>query len=143
MALLNESVQTQLRTILDDLPGAVELGLYRGPEGEAGEVMAALMGELVALGPRLSLRMLSEPVAVEPGRDSAFGAEGPILTVSPAGAKDARVRFLGVTGGHEFGSLVSAIQHAAAGTPELESATVEQLKSLGHRVHIQVFTTPT
>jgi alkyl hydroperoxide reductase subunit AhpF len=143
LALLNDSVRTQLRPLLDELPAVVELALYPGPEADAAEVMTALMGEMVELSRNLRLKALAEAPPVEPGRDSAFGLEGPILTVAAAGAAEARVRFLGVTGGHEFGSLVAAVQHAASGQPELAAATVDALGGLGHRVHIQVFSTPT
>lgn len=143
MALLNDSVRTQLRPLFEALPRDVELGLYRGPDGEAGELMAGLLSEMAELGPRLRLKDLTEPPAVEPGREAVRTVEGPVLSLGAADAGEARVRFLGVTGGHEFGALVAAIQHAAAGTTDLKAQTVDALSGLGHRVHIQVFTTPT
>ena len=144
MVLLNDDVKQRLGALLDELAGPVELALYSGPEGEAGEIMRTLMEEVVACGPgKLSLRPLADAPAVEPGRESAFAAEGPILTVAPAGATEARMRFLGVTGGHEFGAFVAAIQHAAADATDVSGGTVTALGGLGHRVHIQVFTTPT
>ncbi len=143
MALLNETVRNQLRPMLEGLPRDVELHLYRGPDAEAGDLMAALLSEMVEVGPRLRLVEVAQAPEVEPGRQSAAQLEGPVLSVAAAGEPDSRVRFLGITGGHEFGALIAAIQHAAAGSAELKPKSVESLSGLGHRVHIQVFTTPT
>lgn len=144
MALLNDDVRGRLGGLLQALPAPVALALYGGADAEAAELVETLLGEVVALSPAtVSLRLVAEPPPVEPGRKSAFAAEGPILTVASASAEEARMRFLGVPGGHEFGSLVAAIEHASAGRTELQAATLEALGALGHRVHIQVFTTPT
>jgi len=148
IALLNDTVRGQLKPMLDGLADDVELALYAPPGDaaiapEASEVMAALVGEMAELSPRLHATTLAQAPEVEPGRASGFAPEGPILVVRRTGSGEERVRFLGVAGGHEFASLIAAVQNTASGTTELKAASVEALAGLGHRVHIQVFTTPT
>lgn len=132
--------------MLDALPSDVELALYTPAgdgAGEASEVMTALVGEMAEISSRLKVASMADAPAVEPGRAGDFEPEGPILLVRQPGSGDDGVRFLGITGGHEFGALVAAIQSAASGTSELKAKSLEALAGLGHRVHIQVFTTPT
>jgi alkyl hydroperoxide reductase subunit AhpF len=141
--LLNEQVRGQLRSMLADLRQDVELRLHPGPEGEASDVMRQLVEELAEVSRRLVPVAVPEAPVVEPGRESDAEVEGPVLLVAPGGAEEARVRFLGVTAGHEFGALVAAIRHAGEGATELSAPSVERLGAIEHRVHVQVFTTPT
>ena len=143
MALLMEEVRGQIRDMLADLPRSVELRLYAGPDGEASEVMRQLVDELGEVSPRLVPQAVAEAPVVEPGRPSDAEVEGPVLTLGVPGEAHSGVRFLGVTAGHEFGALIAAIRHVGHGTTDLKPQSVDKLRGLGHRVHIQVFTTPT
>ncbi|HIC95104.1 TPA: glutaredoxin [Candidatus Bipolaricaulota bacterium] len=67
----------------------------------------------------------------------------PAIAVVGPGEKDYGVRFYGVPGGYEFGSLIEAIKAVAAGESGLTSQTKEALKGLKRPVHLQVFVTLT
>lgn len=129
--------------MFEDLPRDVELRLYAGPPGEAGDVMRQLTQEMAEVSPRLRPVDVVETPAVEPGRSPVAAVEGPILTVAAVGEDEARVRFLGVTAGHEFGALIAAIRHSAFATTDLSGPALNKLAGMRHRVHVQVFTTPT
>lgn len=143
LPLLGQDVRDKLGQFYADLQHDVDLRFYPGPEGEASDVMRQLVNEMAEVSPRLKVSDLEQAPAIEPGRNSDATAEGPVLEVAPAGAAEARVRFLGVASGHEFGALVGAIRNAALGTTDITPGGRERLAGLRHPVHIQVFTTPT
>lgn len=143
MPILGADVRDKLAELFSDLAGDVDLRLYGGPQGEAGEVMRALLGEMAEVSPHLHVVDVADAPEVEPGRQTDAQAEGPILSVAARGDDTSRVRFLGVTSGHEFGSLVAAVRQVARGATDLKAATVEALGTLRHPIHVQVFSTPT
>ncbi len=142
MNLLNDSVRGQLRQALGDLPGAVELELHAPGADEASEVMRSLLGEMVETLPALRVRDAVEVPVLEPGHDTGVAIEGPVLTVRRSGEAGSGVRFVGMTVGLEFASLVEAIRQAGTGQSALGRGTREALSALEAPVHIQVFTTP-
>lgn len=143
MALLNEQIRGEIHSALGTLPRPVELVFHPGPAGEPQEFMRGLLTELTEVVPELHLVEEAAAPTVEPGHDSGMPVEGPILVVRPAGTSFSGVRFLGVTAGLEFGSLIEAIKDVAGGEPHVEKETQAVLGALAHPVHVQVFTTPT
>lgn len=143
MAILAQDIRDKLAGFFGDMPGDVDLRLFSGPQEDAAEVMRQLLAEMAEVSARLRVQTLAAAPVIEPGRNADAQAEGPVLEVAPGGSNEARVRFLGVAAGHEFGSLVGAIRNASLGTTDLSAGAVERLKAVRHPVHIQVFTTPT
>ena len=143
MALLNDNVRAELREILGGLSHSVELDLHPAGDDQATEVMRTLLGELSETVPALVVRERTDPPVVEPGHDTGMPLEGPILRVRAADGTGGEVRFLGMTVGLEFATLVEAIRQAADGGTRLSPATIQELATLNGPVHIQVFTTPT
>ncbi|MCL6597018.1 MAG: thioredoxin family protein [Firmicutes bacterium] len=142
MALLNDGVRSQIRDILGAMPRPVELNLYRPDEGEASDLMTGLLAELAEIVPALRVRHSDAAPTLEPGHDTGMPIEGPILTVDPADRPTGTVRFLGLTVGLEFASLIEAIRQAGQGGSRLSPQTLAELGALERPVHIQVFTTP-
>ena len=143
MALLNESVRTQLAEILGEMPQTVSLVLYPGPDEEAADLMRSLLGEIADTVPKLRLEERTEAPELEPGHDTGLPLEGPITQLKTESGVLSGARFLGIPGGMEFGTLVEAIRMTASGASELSHETLETLSELKSPVHIQVFTTPT
>ena len=57
--------------------------------------------------------------------------------------KDYGIKFYGIPGGYEFGSLVEAVKLVSTGENDLQPETERFLDSLEKDVHLQVFVTPT
>ena len=142
MAYLNDDVRGQLRDILGHMPQAVSLEFHPVDGREATDVMRSLLGELQETVPAIHVTDGTVAPTLEPGHDTGMPLEGPILTVRPSDGRGGGVRFLGMTVGLEFASLVEAIRQAGDGTSRLSAATVAGLDGLEGPVHIQVFTTP-
>jgi glutaredoxin-like protein len=140
MALLNESVRQQLREILGQVR-PVDLELYGAGDDEATTTMRTLLAELAETVPGLTVNEPVDVPALEPGHDTGMPMEGPVLVVRGLGR--GAVRFVGMTVGLEFSTLVEAIRQAGGGPTTLSPATVRALEALDGPVHIQVFTTPT
>jgi hypothetical protein len=121
----------------------VDLVLYPGPEGEVADLMRQLLQEMEEVVPRLHLVETQDAPELEPGHGSGMPIEGPILTLRPTGGNAYGARFLGMTAGLEFGTLVETIKNVSHGQTGLSAETLQALEGLGHPVHIQVFTTPT
>ncbi len=58
------------------------------------------------------------------------------------GSMPYKIRFYGIPAGHEFGALIGGIIDASKGNINLPKDIIEDIKSIGSPVHIQVFTTP-
>lgn len=57
--------------------------------------------------------------------------------------KDYGIKFYGIPGGYEFGSLVEAVKLVSTGENDLQPETKSFLDTLEKDVHLQVFVTPT
>ena len=143
MALLNDQIRGEVRKILGGLAIPVELVFHHGPPGEPAEFMESLLTELSEVVPTLKVSEAKGAPVVEPHHDEGMPVEGPVLVVRAEGSDASGIRFLGVTAGLEFGSLIETIRDVGEGRHHLEPETIQVLESLTHPVHIQVFTTPT
>jgi alkyl hydroperoxide reductase subunit F len=115
--MLDTKLKTQLKGYLERVTLPVEI-VASLDDGEPSRRMAALLAEIVALSPLLTL---SER------RDGAERA--PSFSVGRAG-QPAGVRFAGIPLGHEFTSLVLALLQVGGHPPRVESDVLDQIRAL-------------
>ncbi len=131
MGLIAHSDQTKLRELFaDQLAGEVRVRLRI----HAGECSLCAQAEVVlretsALSDRLTL-------VTEKGQD-------PLPEIRLEGGARGEVRFVGLPSGYEFPTFIDSIIDVSRGQTSLSADTLARLAALRHRVHIQVFTTPT
>lgn len=145
MALIDDAVAGELRKAFSALVHPVRLAVVsqdarsEAEEAGAGEVRQ-LVDELAALDGRLSLEVVA---GVESERARELGLERAPAIAVLGEAVDHGVRFYGLPGGYEFGTLVEAVLDVSRGESGLAAPTREALAGLGRDVRIRVFSTPT
>jgi glutaredoxin-like protein len=140
MAIINPSVVEEATRFLAELAGPVRLVVFTHPEAEHSAETRQLVEEVAALSERITVEVFDLQADPDKAAELAIDKAPAIAII---GAQDYGVRFYGVPAGYEFTSLMVGIRAVAAGTPELEEATLEALAGLETPVHIQVFVTPT
>jgi alkyl hydroperoxide reductase subunit AhpF len=142
MAILTERDRTVVRTELAKLEGPVKLTVFTTQLGATPYALDTerLVREVADCSDRVAVEILN--LHIDRARAEAYGVDRvPAIVVE--GARDYGIRFFGIPMGYEFTNLIDALVVASSGKPGLSAATLERLASLGERVHIQVFTTPT
>jgi glutaredoxin-like protein len=141
MALLDDDITRNVKEMLADLPGTVTLTVFTDDQHcDYCKEIVQLVNEVAATSDSVSVQQF------EIHRDSEQ-AQALNIERAPAiailGARDYGLRFYGIPSGYEFSTLLHAIQRAASGQSELDSATKSYLASLSKPVDYQVFVTPT
>jgi glutaredoxin-like protein len=145
MALLNESIQKQVRQVFNQIKNPVRLLVFTQGEGGALECQMChdnrqLIEEVAALSDQVSVEVYDfvgdAKIAEQYGVDKI-----PALVI--AGDKDYGVRFYGIPSGYEFSSLIEGIVAVGKRQPSLSKQTLGEIQRLNKPVHIQVFVTPT
>ena len=113
--MLDDSLKNQLATYLERVTQPIEL-VASLDDSDASREMRALLDEIVALSPRITL--------VE-GRDERT----PSFAIRRAGGA-IDLRFAGIPLGHEFTSLVLALLQAGGHPPKVSAEVIEQVKAL-------------
>ena len=150
MAILGEHVQQQLRErFAERLTGEVEVRLYLKP-GSGRLILPTGMGcptcddaRQLAEGVRdcAPEKIKLEVVDVSQGENGAV-EEVPTLTVGTAG-EEHRIRFMGLTSGHEFATVVDAIERVSRAEVGLSERSLDRLSALEGSLEVMVFATPT
>ena len=150
MAILGPQVQEQLRQrFAERLEGQVELKLYIKP-GSGRLILPSGLGCATCDDARQLAEGLRDAApekisldAVDVTTSDAAGIEDvPTLTVGAAG-EDHRIRFMGLTAGYEFATVVDAIERVSRQEPGLSEKTLERLGGLEDELEVMVFATPT
>jgi glutaredoxin-like protein len=141
MALLNEQIRNEVRTMLADLDKPVTFKMFtQAFECQYCKETRELVEEVAALSDKLSVEVYDfeqdKPVADELGIDK-------IPAVAVVGAKDYGIRLYGIPAGYEFGTLIEDIKLVAEGSSGLAPDTKKMVAKLTKPVRIQVFITPT
>ena len=146
MALIDDAVAGELRKAFAALVHPVRLAVFSdgaasGAGTEDADEVRQLVAELAALDPRLTVEAHGAELEGESARE--LGIErGPAIAV--LGERiDHGVRFYGLPGGYEFGTLVEAVLDVSRGDSGLAAETREALAALESGVRIRVFSTPT
>jgi glutaredoxin-like protein len=141
MALLNDKIRSDVRTILTEVKNPVTFKVFtQAFECQYCVETRELVEEVAALSDQLSVEVYDFE------KDSAVAeAHGidKIPAVAIVGAKDYGVRLYGIPSGYEFGTLIEDIKLVSSGDSGLTPATREMVAKLTRPVRIQVFTTPT
>ena len=114
--MLDDNIRNQLSAYLEKLREPVELAASLDGSAAAGE-MRALLAEIAALSPKVSLR------------EDGEAERRPSFSVGRPGEAH-RIRFAGLPMGHEFASLVLALLQAGGHPPKIDDAQAERIRSL-------------
>jgi len=143
MAILTERDRTAVTEELGKLAGPVTLvvfGQQLGPGSEYSAETERLVREVAECSDKVSVEIYN--LHIDREKAAGYGIDrAPAIVVE--GARDYGIRFFGIPAGYEFTNLIDGMQVAASGEPKLSPETLERLRGLTERVHIQVFTTPT
>jgi alkyl hydroperoxide reductase subunit F len=134
---LPDEVATQARQQFERLQEPVRLLFFTQPHacGACAE-QRELLEALVALSDKLTLEV--HPLDSTPATDHGID-KAPATVVR--GETDPGIRFYGLTGGYEFGSLLEAIQLVSHGTAGLEPALATLAAAIRTPIHIEVLVT--
>jgi alkyl hydroperoxide reductase subunit F len=124
--MLDQNLKTQLEGYLARLTADVEIRA-RADDGESSREMLALLADIVALSPRVSLVVDRDG----PGRVPSFGIASP--------GTPARVFFAGLPMGHEFTSLVLALLQVGGYPPKAEAAILDEARRLPGSFEFETF----
>jgi glutaredoxin-like protein len=145
MALLNTSLRTQLRNLLDALPRPVTLLVFGGVACDTCGEAREFVEELASISEG-KVRIEVHDLDVNPPEARLYRIDkAPALVVlgDETGRRDFGIRFYGSPAGYEFATLIEDIRMASRGTTDLLPATLEALSHLTAPLHLQVFVTPT
>jgi alkyl hydroperoxide reductase subunit F len=115
--MLDARLKTQLKGYLERVRLPVEIVALLD-DGDASQRMSALLHEIVALSPLLSLAERRDGVE-----------RSPSFSLNRAG-ETMGVRFAGIPLGHEFTSLVLALLQVGGHPPKVEDDVLEQIRAL-------------
>lgn len=139
---MSKEVRQEVREHLKDLPQPVRL-LYFTQKYACGACaeQARLLQELVALSDKLKLEV--RELVADAAIAKRYGIDKVPATALLAGDKDYGIRFYGLTGGYEFGSLLEAIRMISSGRSGLEPAVEAMVKRLMEPTHLEIMVTLT
>jgi glutaredoxin-like protein len=149
MSLLNESIQSQVRQMLEKIEAPVKLLMFTQGEGGALECdMCADTRQLITEIADLSdkLRVEIKDFVADANLAEVYKIDKiPAIVVLPdeAEPKDYGVRLFGIPAGYEFSTLIEDILMVGRREAGLSPQTMTELNRLDRPVHIQVFVTPT
>jgi alkyl hydroperoxide reductase subunit AhpF len=145
--LLSDSDRGQVKELLGTLPRPVRLILFTQTFGcETCADAHRLLKELADVSPQLLVEECN--LVLDKARAAAFGVERAPTTVVVAidaegNERDYGVRFVGLTAGYEFSSLIDAIVLVSSGESQLTDESRALLAAVQEPITIQVFVTPT
>ena len=145
MALLNASLQAELRNVFVALPYPVTLLVFVSAGCETCGETRELVDELASISEgkvQIEVRDLDAhpPEATLYRIDKAPGIA---VLGDVSGRRDFGIRFYGSPAGYEFATLIEDIRMVSRGTADLSPATMDALRHLSAPLHLQVFVTPT
>ena len=140
--LLGEEVAKQLRERVRALRRPVRLLFFTQQHacGACAE-QHKLLEELAALSPKLKLEV--RELVSDFAEAKRYAIDKVPATAVLAQDRDFGIRFYGLTGGYEFGSLVEAILMASGGESGLEPAVDALARRIAVPTHLEVMVTLT
>ncbi|MEA5097860.1 MAG: alkyl hydroperoxide reductase subunit F [Burkholderiaceae bacterium] len=124
--MLDANLQTQLKAHFEKLAQPVTVVASIDDSAKSGE-MLALLREIVALSPQLSLTERHDDTERKPSF-ALNRADGSV-----------QIRFAGIPLGHEFTSLVLALLQTGGYPPKAEPAVIEQIRALAGPLHFETY----
>lgn len=146
MAILEDKVREEVKNIFKDLKNPVNLIVFTrddtisvpGQECPTCKDNETLIKEVSELSDNISVKVYDIVKDDEKVKD--YGIDRVPVTIVQS-SKDFGIRLYGVPAGHEFATLLNAIQIVSKSSSELSAQTIEKLKAISKPVHIQVFVT--
>jgi alkyl hydroperoxide reductase subunit AhpF len=147
MSLLSDSDRQELTALFAGLTRPVRVVLFTQTFGcETCTDARRILDELAELTPKLTIEECN--LVLDKDRAAAYGIDrAPAMAVvaldEDGTEHDYGVRFVGLTAGYEFSSLVDAVLLVSSGDSRLSESTRTLLAQVAEPVRIQVFVTPT
>jgi len=146
MAVLDDKVKEEVKNMFKDLKQAVRLIVFTrddtitvpGKECQTCKDNETLMKEVSELSDKISIEVYD--IAKDDDKVKVYGIDRVPVTLVQSN-KDFGVRMYGIPAGHEFATLLNAINIVSKSSSQLSSQTIEKLKTISKAVHIQVFVT--
>lgn len=131
MSLMTPSDQARLaKRFADEMLGDVAVHLRVHPDAcEVCSRTEEILRETTSLASGLTLRVDSGTTALP--------------EIRLEGAARGAVRFFGLPSGYEFPALIDSLIDVSTGRTALDAEILARVSTIEHRVHLQVFTTPT
>lgn len=144
MALLDNTVTSQVKEFFNGLTDPVTMEFYSGSDPENAKMFLGLANEVADLSDLVMLKETDIKPALEPGHGAATDEiAGPIVELLDKDGNRTGVRYVGIPSGHEFGTLLEGIKSVSTKTSTLSQNAKDALARVTSPLHIQVFTTPT
>lgn len=121
---LEQALKEQLQQYLTLLEGPVVLQVS-GDDSKTGKEMTALVAEIVAMSPKLSMEVTSLE------RTPSFSVTRP--------GESLGIAFAGLPLGHEFSSLVLALLQVSGRAPKVSEEVVRQIKAIHKPLAFETF----
>ena len=138
-ALWNEETRDEITEILSDMAEPVRLLLFVDEVcGEPCETQRTLLEGLAGLSDKIELEVFNPREREE---DVERYAIERFPTTLPLGQRDDGIRYVGVTGGQEFASLLQTILMISTGQSGLDPELEALVRTIQRPVHVRVFVT--
>lgn len=146
MSGLDEKVKEEVKNIFKDLKDPIKLIVFTrddtitvpGRECPTCKDNEILIKEVSELSDKISIEVYD--IAKDDDKVKDYGIDRVPVTLVQSN-KDFGIKMYGVPAGHEFATLLNAIQIVSKSSSELSKQTIEKLKAISKPVHIQVFVT--
>ena len=139
--LLNEETIEELRSLLSELTGSVELVHFtQDPMAPSCQAQLSLLQAIEPLSDKITLSHYDLAQDFDKARQYNISK---VPATAVIGDQDYGIRFYGLTGGYEFNSLIEDILMVSSGDHELDPVVMELLSSIDRPTHLEVFVTLT
>lgn len=146
MPLLDDKIQKEVKELFKNLTNPVKLIVFTrddsiavpGVECQTCRDNQRLIDEIASLSDKISVQYYD--ILKDTERVKEHHVTNVPLTIVQ-GEKDFGIRLYGIPAGHEFATLLNAIQIVSSVDSGLSQETKDKLKTLKNPVHIQVFVT--
>ena len=141
MALFDDSTQSQLKGILNNMKESVNL-LYFTQEFECETCSDgnSLVTEISSLSDKINLKTFD--FVEDSNTAEKYGVDKiPAIVVSDKDEKDHGIKFYGVPGGYEINSFLGSILEVSGHKEQIPDDMQKKISAIDKDVHIQVFVT--
>jgi glutaredoxin-like protein len=139
MALFDDSVRNQLKTILAQMAGPVKVVFFSQEiECFTCRDTRSFVEEIASLNDRIALEKYN--LVTDKEKSAQFGVDKvPAILLLDGKGEDTGIRFYGIPGGYEINSFLNAILETSGKKEQLPKAVAERIAKIDREVHLQVF----
>lgn len=139
MAIFEESVKKQLKSILDQMKDEITI-VYFTQEIECQTCRDGRMfvEEISELSDKIKLEKYN--LVTDKEKSAAYKVDRvPAIALNDKNGNDTRIRFYGVPGGYEINSFLAAIMEVSGHVEALPKQIADRIAKIEKDIHIQVF----